>query len=341
MKAMVFRRYGPPERLRLVDRVPPVPEAGEVLVAVRATSVNDWDWGLVRGRPYLLRLGFGLVKPRVKVPGAEVAGTVEAVGDRVTRFRPGDHVYGDISTEGLGGFAELVCVSEKALAPKPEAMTFEQAAALPHAAMLALQGLVDLGRIQPAERILINGAGGGVGTLGVQIAKRYETEVTGVDAGFKLEALRSMGFDHVLDYREVDFTRTGERYDLILDTRTNRSPFRYLRALRPRGRYVTVGGDLLRLLQIFCLGPLLFRAAGKRVRVLGLDPNKDLEWVNESFEEHRLEPVIDGVYPLSEAPRALEHFGAARHIGKIVITVSPPAPSTSSDAGPTPSPRCD
>jgi NADPH:quinone reductase-like Zn-dependent oxidoreductase len=324
VKAIVLTRYGPPEALRLEELPRPDPGPGQVLVKVRTSAVNDWDWGFVRGVPRIYRLMMGLLRPRVSVLGAEVAGTVEAVGPGATRFRPGDDVYGDVSEAGFGGFAEYLCVAEGALAPKPPAMTFEEAAAIPHAAGLALQGLVDVGRIRPGERVLINGAGGGVGTLGVQIARRRgAVEVTGVDSGPKLGSMRAAGFDHVVDYTREDFTRNGRRYDLILDTRTTRSPFRYLRSLGPGGRYVTVGGHLPRLLQTLLLGPLVRRLAGKDLRVVALKPNKDLELVSAMFEEGGLRCIIDGPYPLREVPRAVRRFGEARHLGKVVITVAP------------------
>ena len=322
MQAVVLSRYGSPDQLRLAEVPKPEPGDGEALVRVHASAVNDWDWAYVRGRPYAYRLMFGLFKPRVAVLGAEAAGTVEAVGRGATTLQSGNRVYGDLSEAGFGGFAEYVAVREDALGRMPPGMTFAQAAALPHAAMLAVQGLVDVGRIQRGERVLINGAGGGVGTLGVQIAKQFDADVTGVDRDFKLDTLRSVGFDHVIDYREEDFTRSGRRYDLILDTKTNRSPLRYLRALAPGGRYVTVGGCLPRLPQIFALGPLIARATGKQMRVVALKPNKDLAYINELFENHGLRSVIDGPNPLADVPRAVRRFGEAQHIGKIVITVA-------------------
>ena len=318
MRAIVLTRYGSPDVLHLEEVAKPKPGDDEVLVKVRATAVNDWDWCFVRGKPYILRLMIGLMKPRVAVLGAEVAGTVEAVGNDARRFRTGDHVYGDISEAGFGGFAEYVCVPERALGPKPPGMTFEQAAALPHAAMLALQGLVDVGQIRQGERVLINGAGGGVGIVGVQIAKQYGAEVTGVDSALKLDTLRSVGFDHVIDYRREDFTRNGRRYDLILDTKTNRSPFSYLRSLEPGGRYVTVGGHLPRLLQVFCVAPLVSRVSRKHVRIVALKPNEGLGYVSDLFE-----CVIDGPYELSDVPQAIQRFGEAKHVGKVVITLEP------------------
>jgi NADPH:quinone reductase-like Zn-dependent oxidoreductase len=326
VKAIVLTRYGSPDVLQLQEVDKPEPKDDEVLVKVHATSVNDWDWCVVRGKPYIYRLMFGLLKPKVTVLGAEVAGTVEAAAGGARRFKPGDHVYGDLSEAGFGGFAEYVCVREDALAPKPAGMSFEQAAALPHAAMLALQGLVDVGRIRQGERVLINGAGGGVGTIGVQIAKQYGAEVTGVDSELKLDTLRARGFDHVIDYRQKDFTRNGKRYDLILDTKTSRSTFSYLRSLNPRGRYVTVGGQVPRLLQTFCTGSLISRVTGKQVRIVALKPNHDLDYINDLFETKGLECEIDGPYPLSDVPRALQHFGDAEHVGKVVISVAPGNP---------------
>ena len=243
MKAIVLTRFGSPDVLQLQEVSRPDPLDDEVLLKVHATAVNDWDWSFMRGRPWVLRLIFWLFKPRVKILGAEVAGRVEAVGKNVKRFKPGDEVYGDISESGFGGFAEYVAVPEDALAPKPATMTFQEAAALPHASMLAVQGLIDEGQIHEGKKLLINGAGGGVGTFGVQIAKLYGIETTGVDSGAKLDLLRSVGFDHVIDYEREDFTKNGQRYDLILDTKTNRSPFTYARSLNPDGRYVTVGGS--------------------------------------------------------------------------------------------------
>ena len=322
MKAVVLTRYGSPEDLTLEEIDVPAPQSGEVLVQVHASAVNDVDWSIVRGKPYLYRLMFGLTKPRTRVPGMEVAGTVEAVGDGATRFTPGQRVYGDLSDGTFGAFAEFVRVPEGSLRSMPAGMSFEQAAALPHAGLLAWQGLVEVGRIQRGDRVLLNGAGGGVGTLALQIAKGYGCEVTGVDRASKLEALTAMGFDHVLDYRRTDFTATGERYDLILDARTTRSPLRHLRALRPGGRYVSVGGDLSRLLLSAALGRALSRATGKRLAILALRPNEGLERIGELFEAGSLRPVIDGPYDLADAPRAVARFGAADHVGKIVVKVA-------------------
>lgn len=274
----------------------------------------------MRGRPLLYRLMFGLSRPKVSVLGAEVAGTVEAIGDNANSFALGDDVYGDISEAGFGGFAEYVCVRQDALCLMAPQMSFEQAAALPHAAMLAFQGLVESGQIQQGDKVLINGAGGGVGIVGVQICAQYGAEVTGVDSAPKLDTLRAVGFAHVIDYRQLDFTTNGERYDLILDTKTNRSPFKYLRSLASGGRYVTVGGRLPRLAQLFCLAPFVTRLSDKRLGIVALKPNRDLPYINDLFETKGLRSVIDGPYELTDVPRAIERFGEANHVGKVVIT---------------------
>jgi len=328
LKAIVLSHYGPPEDLQLQDVDKPQPKDDEVLVEVHASSINDWDWCFVRGKPYVYRLMFGLSTPGCSILGAEVAGTVVAVGQQVTMFKPGDNVYGDLSESGFGGFAEYVCVPEHALASKPAGMTFEQAAALPHAAMLALQGLVDIGQLDRGEQVLINGAGGGVGTIGVQIAKQYNAEVTGVDSAAKLDMLRDIGFDHVIDYRIQDFTRDSQQYDLILDTMTTRSPFSYLRALKSGGRYVTVGGNVLRMLQLVCASWPIARFFRKQVSIVALKPNSDLSYINSFFETRGLRLEIDGTYALSEVPEAIARFGNAQHRGKIVISVSSKSAAT-------------
>ncbi len=236
-------RYGPPEVLELRDVAKPAPKADEVLVRVVAASVNDWDWGLLRGAP-VNRVLSGLFTPGVHILGGDIAGRVEAAGSGVKAFQPGDEVYGDLCMSGFGAFAEYACAPEACLARKPARMTFEHAAAIPQAGTLAVQGLIDVGRIQSGQKLLLNGAGGGVGTFALQIARVHDVEVTAVDKASKLDMLRAMGAEHVVDYLREDFTRGEKRYDLILDVRTNRSPFAYARALTPSGTYVTVGGSI-------------------------------------------------------------------------------------------------
>lgn len=256
MKAVVYTEYGGPEVLQIKEIEKPTVGDNEVLIKVHAVSINDWDWALVEGTIFVNRLLYGLFKPKKQILGSDVAGRVEAVGKNVQRFKIGDEVYGDLSGK-WGGFAEYVCASETELALKPPGMTFREAAAIPQAAMLALQGLIDKGKIRPGQRLLINGAGGGVGTFGLQIAKLNGVEVTVVDSAPKLEMLRSLGATHVIDYKVEDFTKGGTHYDLILDAKTNRSIFNYLRALTPNGKYVTVGGSMSRLFQAMLVGPLV------------------------------------------------------------------------------------
>jgi NADPH:quinone reductase-like Zn-dependent oxidoreductase len=322
VKAIVFERYGGPDALALRDLPTPVPQAGQVLVRVYAASLNDWDCEIVRGQSLLLRLLHGLLRPKVPIIGSDIAGRVEAVGEGVTAFRVGDEVYGDLSAVGFGALAEYACVPHGSLAHKPAGMTFEQAAAIPHAGMLAVQGLIDVGRIQTGQRVLVNGAGGGVGTIALQIAKHvYAADVTAVDRADKLEMLRGLGADHVIDYRKEDFTRNGLSYDLILDVKTNRSPFAYARALSANGTYSTVGGQLPRLLQHFVLGPVVSWLSGKRIRLVGLRPNKDLAYINQLFEAGQLRPVIDRRYALADVAGGYRRFAAADQAGKIIVTI--------------------
>jgi NADPH:quinone reductase-like Zn-dependent oxidoreductase len=322
MKAIVLTKYGAPEVLQLREVATPLPKDDEVLIKVHAASVNDWDWCLMRGKPFYIHLICGLLKPKIKIPGVDVAGQIEAVGKNVKKFQPGDEVYGDISECGFGGFAEYVCARENALAIKPARMTFVEAAAIPHAAMLAIQGLRDIGQLQSGQKLLINGAGGGVGTLGVQIAKSIGVEeVAGVERSSKFDTMHAIGFEKSIDYTQEDFTKKEQRYDLILDTKTNRSTFNYLRALTPNGTYVTVGGTPARLLQAFFLRPIIRKFSKKNIRIVALKPNKDLDYVNELFEAGKIEPVIDGPYKLDEVPKAIQHFGEGKHKGKVVIAL--------------------
>lgn len=320
MKAIVFTKYGSPDVLQLREVDKPTPKDDEVLIRVHAASLNDWDWAALQGIPFVNRLTFGVLRPKKQILGSDVAGRIEAIGKNVAQFQLGDEVFGDISG-AWGGFAEYVCARENALALKAPSMTFEQAAAIPQAAMLALQGLRDRGRIQPGQKLLINGAGGGVGTFAIQIAKLYGAEVTAVDSAGKLDMLRSLGAAHVIDYTQEDFTKNKQCYDLILDVKTNRSIFDCARALSPNGTYVIVGGSMVRLFQALLLGPLISMTKNKSIRIVVLKPNKDLAYMKELFEAGKIVPVIDGPYKFSEVPEAFRRFGEARHRGKVIITV--------------------
>ncbi|HET9195932.1 MAG TPA: NAD(P)-dependent alcohol dehydrogenase [Vicinamibacterales bacterium] len=320
MKALIRDRYGLPDVLEVREMERPFPKPGEVLVRVHAASINDWDWGLLQ-EPTLPFLRW----PPKPILGSDVAGRVVALGSGVRRFRVGDAVYGDLcrmGPHGWGGFAEYVCARERSLVLKPDRMTFEQAAALPQAGQLAVQGLFAAGPLKPGQKILINGAGGGVGTIGVQIAKAQGAEVTGVDSAMKLEMMRSIGFDHVIDYQTEDFTKNGKCYDLIVDTKTTRSPAEYARSLNPGGTYASVGGPEMKVLfGIMLAGWARGLVTGKRLRLVGLKPNRDLPYLNEQFEAGHLVPVIDGPYALDQGADALRHFGSGNHKGKVVITM--------------------
>ena len=276
MKAIVQTEYGATDVLRLADvDLPVVPDNG-VLVKVSAAAVNAADWHLMRGTPFLIRLIYGgLRQPQIQILGADVAGQVTAIGKDVTQFQPGDEVFGDLSECGFGAFAEYVCATEEALVRKPAHLTYEAAAAVPLAALAALQGLRDVGQIQPGQQVLINGAAGGVGSFAVQIAKAWGATVSGVCSPSKVDMVRSIGADHVIDRTQVDVTQNGEQYDLILDVAAYRSAFDYLPILSPAGNYVLVGGSTARLFQVMLLGPWISRSGRRKVQILTSKPNQD------------------------------------------------------------------
>ncbi len=320
MKAIVYTKYGTLDVLELKEVEEPIPDDHEVLVRVLASSINEWDWSLMQGNLFINRLLYGLFKPKRQILGADIAGLVEAVGRNVKRFQPGEAVFGDLG-DAWGGFAEYVCAPEEALALKPASLTFEQAAAVPQAGLMALGALRSAGEIQAGHKVLINGAGGGTGTFAVQIAQSFGAEVTVVDSAEKLDALRLLGAAHLIDYAKEDFTRTGQRYDLILDVAAHHSIFDYERALNPKGQYVVVGGSLARIFQVMLLGPLISRFRGKKMGIYGHEPNKEFALMIELVEAGKVSPVIDKSYPLSGVPEALRYFGDGHHKGKIVINL--------------------
>ena len=323
MRAVVHTRYGPPDVLKLRDVERPTPDADQVLVRVRAASVNAADGHLMRGTPLLVRfMGYGIRGPKRPQFGADVAGVVEAVGSRVTSFQPGDGVFGDLSGSGRGSFAEFVCADEAMLASLPDGVDFEAAAAAPMAAVTALQALRDHGRIQEGDRVLINGASGGVGSFAVQIAKAYGATVTGVCRTEKVEAVRSIGAEDVIDYTEVNYAETGERYDLILDAGAHQSVFASRRALASGGRYVLVGGALGPMMQAMVLGPLLSRLGSKHTTGFIASPNRaDLDVVAELIASGDVVPLVDRQFTLEEVPEAIAYLEAGRATGKVVVTV--------------------
>lgn len=322
MKGVVYSRYGSPEVLELRDLQRPTPKADEVLIKVRAASLNPLDWHLMRGEPLLLRLmGFGLFKPKDGRLGADIAGSVESVGEDVTEFHPGDKVFGDVFR---GGFAEYVCSPESKLAPKPVGLTFEEAAAVPVAALTALQGLRDKGRVQPGQSVLIHGASGGVGTFAVQIAREFGADVTGVCSTRNLDLVRSLGADRVIDYTRDDFVRDVRRYDLILAVAGARSIFEYRRALSPRGTLVGIGGDtsMIQLLASGLLGPLLSALGNRRMVTMMAKANqKDLLLLKTFLETGKIKPVIDRRYSLDQVPEALSYIEEGHARGKVVVRI--------------------
>ncbi len=322
MKAIVYHKYGSPDVLKLEEVEKPAPNDNQVLVKVHAAAANAADWHLLRGDPFLVRLDSGLLKPKYKILGADIAGRVEAVGRNVKQFRPGDEVFWDISACGFGGFAEYVCARENALVLKPASMTFEEAAAMPMAAVTALQGLRDKGRIQPGQKVLINGASGGVGTFAVQIAKSFGAEVTAVCSTRNLDMVRSIGADHVIDYTQEDFTQNGQCYDLIIAANGDRSISEYKRALSPKGIYVATGGSMAQLFQAVLLGPWISMTGSKKMgNLLSMPNNKDLAFMKELLEAGKVKSVIDRSYKLSEAAEALRYLEEGHARGKVVITV--------------------
>ncbi|ANZ41667.1 NADPH:quinone reductase [Lentzea guizhouensis] len=328
MRAVVQDRYGSPDALELRDVEPPAATGDEVLVRVRAASVNAYDWHMMRGDPYLARLtGIGFAGPRRKIRGRDFAGTVEAVGRDVRRFRPGDEVYGDLGAAD-GAFAEYVCVSEDLVETKPATLTFEQAAAVPLAGLTALTALRDAGKLQPGQRVLVNGASGGVGTFAVQIAKSTGAEVTGVCSTRNVDLVASIGADHIVDYTAADFTRSGTRYDLVLDLVGNHSLTALRRALAPGGTIVLSGGGVFTGGSLVGPMSLLVRArlqapfVRDRLVVLTTAPDREvLAALRDLAESGAFTPVVDRVYPLAEVPAALRYVETEHARAKVVITV--------------------
>jgi len=320
MKAVVYTRYGTPDVLRFTDVERPTPQDKEVLIKVHAVSLNASDWEMLRGKPLYSRI-MGPFRPHYHILGSDIAGRVEAVGRNTTLFQPGDEVFADILSH-MGGFAEYVCAPENVLARMPAGMTYEEAAALPQAGANALQGIRDKGQVQPGQKVLINGAGGGSGMYAIQLAKLHGAEVTGVDNAEKLEFMRSLGADHVIDYTREDFVRNGRTYDLILDFAAHRSAFAYKGSLMRGGRYLYVGGSVATLLNVLLIGPLIGRAEGKKMGLLAVRLGvQHLAPLIELCQAGKIATVIDRRYRLSEVPQALRYLGEGHAKGKVVVIV--------------------
>jgi NADPH:quinone reductase-like Zn-dependent oxidoreductase len=319
MKAIVYDRYGSPDVLRMEDVERPIPGDNEVLVKVHAVSINSWDWDMLTGRPLEYRFFSGLFKPKsTKLHGCDIAGQVEEIGKNVKHFHVGDEVLGDLSEGGWGAFAEYTCAPEINLIHKPFGMTFEEAACLSHGGNLAVQGLIDFGKIASGQKVLINGGGGSTGTLAIQIAKLFDVQLTAVDHTAKLDIMLKLGADQVTDYTKEDFTQNGQKYNLIFDVKTNRSISSYQRVLHPNGTYVTVGGKTSRILQIVLFGKL---SRKYKMHMVPYKANKDLKYLTELFEAGKLKPVIDKCFPLEKTTDAFRYFGEGHFKGKIVVTI--------------------
>jgi NADPH:quinone reductase-like Zn-dependent oxidoreductase len=320
MKAFVYEEYGPPNVLELKAVEKPTPKADEVLVKVQAVAPNPADWRRMRSDPFFVRLDTGLFKPKSGILGADIAGRVEAVGANVTQFKPGDEVFGDL---GRGGFAEYACATEDKFVLKPANVSFAEAAAVPLAAKTALQGLRDKGQIQSGQKVLINGASGGVGTFAVQIAKSFGGEVTGVCSTRNLEMVRSIGADHLVDYTKEDFSQNGQTYDLIFDAVGNRSVADYQRALAPKGICVLIGFTAVaHMFKVMLLGAWVsMRGSQKIVPMNEHNNQKDMNILKGLIEAGQVNPVIDRCYPFREIPEAVAYLEAGHSRGKVVITL--------------------
>jgi len=320
MKAIVYHEYGSPDVLKLEEVQKPIPADNQLLIKVHAASINRSDWEGLIGKPLYARIG-GLFRPKDRILGSDIAGTVEAVGKDVKQFKPGDEVFGLLLNYG-GGFAEYACTSGTAFTLKPAGMTFDEASAIPQAAFIALQGIRDKGKVQPGQKVLINGAGGGTGAFAIQLAKLAGAEVTGVDSTEKLEFMRSLGIDHVIDYTKQDFTKNGQQYDLIVDVIASRSIFAFQRALRLNGNYFMAGGSVATMFQSLLLGPLIRRITSRNIKLLVVQTDtKDLTYITELIESGKVKLVIDKRYSLSETAEALRYLGEGHAKGKVVITV--------------------
>jgi NADPH:quinone reductase-like Zn-dependent oxidoreductase len=320
MKAIIYTQYGSPVVLRLAEVKRPAPANDEVLVKVNAASLNSWDWDRLTGKPRIYRLLSGMGKPTLPILGADVAGVVVETGVKVTKFKPGDEVFGDLSAGKWGGFAEYTSAKEKELTIKPASMTFEEAAAIPQAGGMALQALTEKRAIKAGDSVLINGAGGGVGTFAIQIASSLGANITAVDLSEKHAMLQSLGASGVVDHTKEDFTKQGKQYDLIVDVIATRSISDYKRALKPGGVYTMIGGHLGTIFQVGLLGGLA-STKERRLSILIQQPNKPLAALIKLFEEGKVKSIIDKVYPLEEAAEAFQRLGDGKVRGKLVITI--------------------
>ncbi len=319
MKAVVYKHYGTSDVLSVQERETPVPKDGEVLIRVHAASINSWDWDMIRGKPWIVRM-WGLLQPTHQIPGADIAGVVVATGSGCTRFKSGDEVYGDLNEVGWGGFAEYVSVPEKWLVPKPAFITFEEAAAIPQAGLMALQAVRDKGELRAGQHMLIIGAGGGVGTFAIQLARAVGGIVTAVDAESKLDMLTSLGADDVVDYRRTDITTTGKKFDLIVDVVARHPPGTYKRMLNRGGKFLMIGGTMRAIFQTMAFGKLISDKE-RHVGMLTYRTNKGLDDFETLLKDGKVRVVVDRVFPMAEIREAFRYYATAAFRGKVVISM--------------------
>ena len=323
MKAAIYEKYGNPDVLEIVDIPKPNPKENEVLIKVHAASINNWDWDRLTGNPKVFRLMTGLFKPRIKILGCDITGVVESVGANIKDFKIGDEVFGDVSPGNWSGFAEYVCADEKYLAKKHPNLSFEEAAALPQNAVMALQGIRDYRNIKEGESVLINGAGGGFGLFAIQLAKHHGAEVTGVDKTEKFDFMKSLGVDHVIDYREEKFINNNVKYDFIIEVMARFNIKDYYNSLKEHGTYIVAGGGLRQLFQTFVFGSRLSKKSNRKLSILMHTPNrKDLEEINKLIDKNIITKIHYQSFPLSNIKEAFQLVGDGKSLGKVVIKIA-------------------
>lgn len=322
MKAMVIKEYGSPNNLNIEEVPKPKINKNQVLIKIKAVSINDLDLGIIEGKSLINRLLAGLFRPKIQILGSDIAGVIEEIGDNVTKFKIGDKVYGDLSDNKFGGFAEYVATYQKHLCLIPEGMSFETAAAIPQAGQLAYQALHDFSEIKEGLKILINGAGGGVGTFAVQMLKKHKVHLTGVDTEEKREMLLKLGYDEFIDYRKTDFTEQSIQYDIVIDCKTTRSPSKYKKILKENGMYITIGGDIPKVLRIMFMSKYLEKKYGRAYKCVILHTNRNLPEINKMFEEGDLTSIIDPrPFTLETGREAMGYYATGEQLGKVLIVV--------------------
>lgn len=322
MKAMVINNYGSPNNLSIEEVPKPIIKKDEVLIKIKSVSINDLDLGIIEGKSLINRLLAGLIKPRIKILGSDIAGVVEEIGESITKFKIGDRVYGDLSEYKFGGFAEYVATTEKHICHIPEGMPYDMASGIPQAGMLAYQALHDFGEIQDGQKILINGAGGGVGTFAVQMLRKKKVHITGVDKEIKKEILLDLGYDEFIDYMKTDFTDQDTEYDVVIDCKTNKSLHKYKKILKENGIYITIGGDIPKVIRILLMSKYFKIRYGRNFKAVVLHTNQHLTEINKMFDEGNLKTIIDPRnFTLETGIEAMSYYASGRQLGKVLIVV--------------------